>query len=188
MKFCRKNFENWRFFESAILIFFSRFFFYSSLFKSVTIYEVPRMGRNFDDYPGFHPPQTFQPPMQQQNFGFILELSNKFSIVQWKKDHFGKRIPFYDLLLFLDPHSIASCRRYGAGVPLASSSTVGAAGSGGVKAPRENPHESFVCFTPYRATSLLSILCDRYKLHSKRLSIIYTYVSRQTYCNCRNFS
>ena len=48
---------------------------------------------------------------------------------------------------FLDPHSIASSRRCGASVPLVSSSSVGAAGSGGVKAPRENPHESFVCFT-----------------------------------------
>ena len=28
-------------------------FFASSLFKSVTIYGVPRVGRNFDDYPDF---------------------------------------------------------------------------------------------------------------------------------------
>ena len=36
-------------FESAILI----FFFASFLFKFITNQGVPRMGRNFDDYPDF---------------------------------------------------------------------------------------------------------------------------------------
>ena len=44
----------------AKIIFFEIFFskkinniFASFLFKSVTIYVIPRMGRNFDDYPDF---------------------------------------------------------------------------------------------------------------------------------------
>ena len=47
--------EKLSFFESAILKLFlsKRFFFASFLFKSVTIYVIPRMGRKFDDYPDF---------------------------------------------------------------------------------------------------------------------------------------
>ena len=40
--------EKLSFFVSEILIFFA-----SSLFKSVTIYVIPRMERNLDDYPDF---------------------------------------------------------------------------------------------------------------------------------------
>ena len=36
------------FFESAIFIFLASF-----LFKSVTIYGIPWIGQNFEDYPGF---------------------------------------------------------------------------------------------------------------------------------------
>ena len=48
--------EKLSFFESAILNFFFRkknFFFASIFFKLVIVYGIPRMGRNFDDYPGF---------------------------------------------------------------------------------------------------------------------------------------
>jgi hypothetical protein len=46
--------ENQIFFESAILIlFFKKKFFASFVFKSVTIYGIPRMGQNFVDYPDF---------------------------------------------------------------------------------------------------------------------------------------
>ena len=45
----------WKFcFESAISIFFAL-----SPWKSVNIYRLARMGRNFDDYPGFQPKTTF---------------------------------------------------------------------------------------------------------------------------------
>ena len=40
-------------------IFKKKFFFASSPWKSVNIYRLPRMGRNFDDYPGFQPKITF---------------------------------------------------------------------------------------------------------------------------------
>ena len=58
-KFQEKKIENggrWKsqFFESAILIFFA-----SSPWKSVNNYRLARMGRNFDDYPGFQPKTTF---------------------------------------------------------------------------------------------------------------------------------
>jgi len=48
--------EKLSFFESAILNFFfqkKNFFFTSFLFKLVTIYGVPRIFQNFDDYPDF---------------------------------------------------------------------------------------------------------------------------------------
>ena len=47
--------ENHSFFEPAILneFYFQNFFFASFLFKSVTIYGIPRMRQNFDDYPDF---------------------------------------------------------------------------------------------------------------------------------------
>ena len=48
--------EKLSFFESAILNFFfqkKKIFFASFLFKLVTIYGVPRIFRNFDDYPDF---------------------------------------------------------------------------------------------------------------------------------------
>ena len=35
------------------------FFFPSSRWKSVNIYRLARLGRNFDDYPGFQPKTTF---------------------------------------------------------------------------------------------------------------------------------
>ena len=44
----KKGVKHISLFESAILNFFA-----SSLFKSVTIYVIPRMGRNFDDYLDF---------------------------------------------------------------------------------------------------------------------------------------
>jgi hypothetical protein len=54
MKFLKKKLriggiEKLSFFESAIL----KFCFASSKRKSVNIYRIARMGRNFDDYPGF---------------------------------------------------------------------------------------------------------------------------------------
>ena len=48
--------EKLSFFESAILNFFfqkKKFFFAFFLFKLVKIYGVPRIFRNFDDYPDF---------------------------------------------------------------------------------------------------------------------------------------
>ena len=53
--FCKKilrigRVENLSFFESALLIFFLFFLF---LFKSVTIYGIPRMGQTFYDYHDF---------------------------------------------------------------------------------------------------------------------------------------
>ena len=42
------------FFQKVRFVFIKKkFFFASSLFKLVTIYVIPRMGRNFDDYPDF---------------------------------------------------------------------------------------------------------------------------------------
>ena len=46
--------ENLSFFELAILNFFpKKIYFASFLFKSVTIYGIPWIGQNFEDYPGF---------------------------------------------------------------------------------------------------------------------------------------
>ena len=48
--------EKLSFFESAILNFFfqkNKKIFALNLFKLVIVYGIPRMGRNFDDYPGF---------------------------------------------------------------------------------------------------------------------------------------
>ena len=47
------DFEKWPFFESAILILFASF-----TWKQVKVYWLARMGRNFDDYPGFQPKIT----------------------------------------------------------------------------------------------------------------------------------
>jgi hypothetical protein len=47
--------EKLNFFVSAILKFFTpqKNCFASNLFKFVKVYGIPRMGRNFDDYPDF---------------------------------------------------------------------------------------------------------------------------------------
>ena len=57
--FCEKN---WELGELKISVFLCRpfwFFFASSPWKSVNIYRLARMGRNFADYPGFQPNTTF---------------------------------------------------------------------------------------------------------------------------------
>ena len=71
MKFLQKNLriggvENLSFFESAILNFFLIFFASSRL---VTIYGVPRMGRNFDDNPDFQHKARGYEIMRHTNFG-----------------------------------------------------------------------------------------------------------------------
>ena len=65
-KVFKKN-ENWRSWKCQFFWLeskaeqFSNFFFFfaSSPWKSVNIYRLARMGRNFDDYPGFQPKTTF---------------------------------------------------------------------------------------------------------------------------------
>ena len=66
MKVWQKIFENWRFWKTQFFLirpildlFFSNiFFFASSPWKLVKVSWVSRMGRNFDDYPGFQPKIT----------------------------------------------------------------------------------------------------------------------------------
>ena len=63
LKFSRKNIENWRFWKTQFFWvghfgFFFSIFFALSPWKSVKVSCVARMGRNFYDYPGFHPKTT----------------------------------------------------------------------------------------------------------------------------------
>ena len=60
VKISKKNIENWRFWKMSFFwvghfeFFFSNFFFFASFpLKSVQIYMVEWMGRNFDVFPGF---------------------------------------------------------------------------------------------------------------------------------------
>ena len=66
MKFSQKNIENWRSWKMSFflvghfefLFFKKKIFFASSQWKSVKVYRIARVFRNFDDYPGFQPEPT----------------------------------------------------------------------------------------------------------------------------------
>ena len=56
MKFWRKLLSFWWWLKNSVFLSlpFWIIFFASFLLELITIYVVPRMGQNFDDYPGFH--------------------------------------------------------------------------------------------------------------------------------------
>ena len=94
----------WGFFESAILDFCFRFFFLFCLipWKIVKGSWIARMGRNFDDYPGFQPFRSWANTYAQDcKFPFSLS-----SLAQWVSNCstvlvrilMNKSLPFFQIL------------------------------------------------------------------------------------------
>ena len=100
-------------FESAILIFFA-----SSPWKLVNIYRLARMGRNFDDYPGFQPKEPFYTIMHTTvsrawknqdltsksfypNYRILKHFWNS-----WSPSHLNDYVPICNLIDLISPFSI----------------------------------------------------------------------------------
>ena len=91
MKFSRKNIENWLFWKTQFFwvghfgLFF-QFFFALSPWKSVKVSKLARIGRNFDDYPGFQPFRSWANTYAQDCTCLFIQIFQKLTLSKFYPD------------------------------------------------------------------------------------------------------